>query len=144
MDLKLTPEQFESTKTSFLNIFALFIKSKAITKKNLDCIFKWGMQLDIPEEELNFILNHPASIEFDIPNSKMDAIEQIYDLVYMIYLDGIVEDIELEVAMFFAEKLGFDKGVVGDLLKAIDSAPGDGVPREQVKNELRELMEDRL
>ncbi|MEM7548114.1 MAG: hypothetical protein AAF363_00460 [Bacteroidota bacterium] len=144
MDLELSKKQFDSTKESFLNIYALLIKRKAITKENLDCIFKWGAQLDIPREELNFILNNPDSIEFDRPKTKIEAVEQIYDLVYMIYLDGLVEDIELEVAMTYAEKLGFQRGIVGDLLKAIDSAPGDGIPREKVKEELKELLESSL
>ena len=144
MELQLSKEQFESTKESFLNIFALFLKSKSVTKKNLDCIFKWGIQLEIPEDELNFILNNPDSIEFEAPDDNIIAAEQIYDLVYMIYLDGLVEDVELEVAMIYAEKLGFKKGIVGDLLKAIDSASGDGLPREQVKNELKEIIESSL
>jgi hypothetical protein len=144
MELQLSKEQFESTKESFVNIFALFLKSKSVTKKNLDCIFKWGIQLDIPEDELNFILNNPDSINFESPANKIEAAEQIYDLVYMIYLDGIVEDVELEVAMIYAEKLGFNRGIVGDLLKAIDSAKGDGLPREQVKKELKEIIESSL
>jgi hypothetical protein len=144
MELQLSNEQFESTKESFLNIFALFLESKTVTKQNLDCIFKWGIQLEIPENELNFILNNPESIEFERPKNKILAAEQIYDLVYMIYLDGIVEDVELEVAMIYAEQLGLKRGIVGDLLKAIDSASGDGLPREQVKKELREIIEASL
>jgi len=141
MGLELNAQEFEQVKSSYLNIFSFFVKAKGVNKKKLDCIFNWGEDLDIPHEELKYIFNHPDSVFFEQPAAKIDAIEQVYDLVYMIYLDGIIEDIELEIAMEYANLLGFKPGIVGDLLKAIDTAPGDGVPKEQVRKELRAILE---
>jgi hypothetical protein len=48
---------------------------------------------------------------------------------------------ELEILMKYAKKLGLPPYIVGDLVKAIVTAPYDGIQRWQVKNELKDLLE---
>jgi|SRR5690554_5202196 hypothetical protein len=144
MDLALNKDEYNSVKKSFFNIFALFLNLESINNQMLDCIFKWGVQLGISRDELHFILNKPDAIQYQAPENQMEAIEHVYDIVYMIYLDGIVEDVELEVTMKYAEKLGFKPHIVGDLLKAIVTAPHDGLDKTQVRKELGSLLESSL
>lgn len=144
MDLPLNKDEYTSVRKSFFNIFALFIKTESISSQMMDCIFKWGIQLGISRDELHFILNKPEAILFTEPENQMEAIEHVYDIVYMIYLDGIVEDVELEVTMKYAENLGFKPHIVGDLLKAIVTAPHDGIDKTQVRKELSSLLESSL
>lgn len=144
MNLPLNKDELVSVKNSFFNIFALFLKIEAMSSELLDCIYKWGVQLGISKDELHFILNKPGAIQYQEPISQMEAIEHVYDIVYMIYLDGIVEDVELEVTMKYAEKLGFKPHIVGDLLKAIVTAPHDGIDKSQVRKELSSLLESTL
>ena len=144
MDLALNKAEYNSVKKSFFNIFALFLNLESINNQMLDCIFKWGVQLGISRDELHFILNKPDAIQYEAPENQMEAIEHVYDIVYMIYLDGIVEDVELEVTMKYAEKLGFKPHIVGDLLKAIVTAPHDGLDKTQVRKELGTLLESSL
>jgi len=144
MDLPLNRDEYNSVRKSFFNIFALFLKIDTINSQMLDCIFKWGIQLGVSRDELHFILNKPDAIQYEEPNNQMEAIEHVYDIVYMIYLDGIVEDVELEVTMKYAERLGFKPHIVGDLLKAIVTAPHDGLDKTQVRKELSGLLESSL
>lgn len=141
MDLPLNKDEYSSVRKSFFNIFALFIKSESISSQMMECIFKWGVQLGISRDELHFILNKPDAIQYLEPENQIEAIEHVYDIVYMIYLDGIVEDVELEVTMKYAENLGFKPHIVGDLLKAIVTAPHDGLDKTQVRKELSSLLE---
>lgn len=135
----LKREEYESIKKSYFNIYSLFLSDDEITRQLVDCILKWGLQLDLTEEELEDVIKKRDSYSFEMP-PKEEAIEQIYDLVYMIYLDDVVEDIELEVAMRYAEKLGFQPHLVGDLLKAIVSAPSDGVDHFQLRKDIKHLL----
>ena len=59
----------------------------------------------------------------------------------MIYLDGKVEDIELELVTRYAEKTGFQSHIVNDLLKTIVTAPYDGFSFTHVKQQLKEIIE---
>ena len=59
----------------------------------------------------------------------------------MIYLDGKIEDVELEIVTKYAEKIGFKSHIVNDLLKTIVTAPYDGFDFQHVRNHLMEIFE---
>lgn len=144
MDEMIDKSEYEAAVKSFFNVFALFAEENEQEQHAayLDCIHQWGLQLFISEEKLNRLRSGEPGYKFRVPDSQQDAIEQVYDIVYMIYLDKVVEDIELEIVMKFAEKLGFEKHVVGDLVKAIVTAPYDGISRKNVRKELAMLLDD--
>jgi hypothetical protein len=137
--MELNEAEYQSVKKSFFEIYLLFVSEESIPRRLVDCVVKWGAQLDVTDAEINNIIKSREGFVFIKPK-KEDAIVQMYDLVYMIYLDNVVEDVELEVAMKYAEKLGFQPHVVGDLLKAIVAAPADGVDHSQLREDLKVLL----
>lgn len=134
----LSQKEIASMKDSFFHIYHSFLNEGFISKDSVGCLFKWGVQLHISEDELEFI--DPLKDDYDII-TKENAIEHLFNLVFMIYLDGVVEDIELEVVSKYAEKIGFRSHVVNDLLKTIVTAPSDGFNFKHVKEHLREFLE---
>jgi len=134
--LELTNEEYQSAKKSFGNIYLLFTSGDNIPQRYVDTVLKWGAQLEITDEELRTIIRKREKRQFTIPE-KEEAIDQLFDLVYMIYLDNVVEDVELEVTMNYAAELGFEPYVVGDFLKAIIAGQSDGIDRRQLKEELK-------
>ena len=134
----LSQEELKSIKDSFFHIYHSFLNEGFLSKDFVGCLFKWGIQLHISEEELKYI--DPSSEEEEITNEE-NALQHLFNLVYMIYLDGTIEDIELEVVTMYAEKIGFKSHIVNDLLKAIVTAPYDGFDIKQVKESLMEIIE---
>ena len=135
----INQDELKSIKDSFFHIYHSFLDEGSISKDIVGCLFKWGVQLHITESELKFL-----SPDYDkiVINDKDTGLEHIFNLVYMVYLDGTIEDIELEVVTRFAEKIGFKSHIVNDLLKTIVTAPYDGYDFLQVKEHLKELLED--
>lgn len=134
----LSQEELKSIKDSFFHIYHSFLNEGFLSKDFVGCLFKWGVQLHISEEDLKYI--DPSSEEEEI-TSEENALQHLFNLVYMIYLDGTIEDIELEVVTKYAEKIGFKSHIVNDLLKAIVTAPYDGFDIKQVKESLMEIIE---
>jgi hypothetical protein len=58
----------------------------------------------------------------------------------MIYLDQVVEDVELEVASIYAERLGFKNSLVGDLFKSIATAEFDLSSAEDIRKEVIDFL----
>ncbi len=137
---ELSAEELESVKESFFNILALFLKKKSVESKYVGCLMKWSAQLHLSQEDLHHIEDNFDELEFKSPDTKLDKLEAIYHLVHMIYLDNIVEDIELEVATIYAKKLGFSAMVVSELFKSIATAPFDGKNTSDVRNEITEFL----
>ena len=101
---------------------------------------KWSTQLELSIQDLHRIEENFDHLEFKPLTSKQEKLEAIFNLVHMIYLDNIVEDIELEVATMYAKQLGFKEGLVDELFKAIATAPYDGKSTLDVRNEIAEFL----
>jgi hypothetical protein len=133
-------EHLTSVKVSYFNILALFLSQEKIESRYLRCLLKWGFQLHLTPDDLreaDVDLNH---LTFLKPGEKVEKLEAIYHLVYMIYLDDVVEDVELEVAGIYAETLGFKPTVVNDLLKSIATESFDEATPRNVHEEVLDFL----
>jgi hypothetical protein len=136
----LTKEQLRSIKKSYFNILALFLGQEKLESRYLRCLLKWGVQLHLNPDDLrqtNVDLTH---IAFSNPEEKVEKLESIYHLVYMIYLDKVVEDVELEVASIYAQHVGFDATLVSELFRSIATADYDDTTRRNVRQEVMDFM----
>ncbi len=144
MDDTLNTHEIDSLRRSYYNLLAHFIQRSSVKEGFIDGIFKWGVQLNISKKEIYNIIGNPQTVNFQEPKDRHEAIRWVYDLVYMIYLDGKVEDIELEITTEYAQKLGFKPYIVNDLLKAIVTAPYDGIGDDDVKLEIKNIVDESL
>ena len=136
---RLSKSEYQSIKDSFFHIYHSFLDEGFLSKDFVGCLFKWGIQLRIEEGELKQIDTDYERVNIQ---NKGVAIEHLFNLVYMIYLDGKVEDIELLVVSKYAEKLGFEPHIVNDLLKTIVTAPDDGCELTEVKLQIKEIVRE--
>lgn len=139
--MDLSKEESQSVKSSFFNILALFLGKDKVESKYVACLLKWSAQLNLSQEDLHKIEGEFDHLTFHKLHGKVEKMEAIYHLVHMIYLDNIVEDIELEVASLYAEQLGFKPTIVGELFKAIATAPFDGRNPAAVRQNVEEFLQ---
>lgn len=138
MQEELTYEQVKSIRESYYNILALFLDQEMIESRYIRCLLKWAIQLQLSPEDLNKASKDLSTISFFLPE-KIDKLEAVYHLVYMIHLDRVVEDVELEVATIYAKKLGFKAKTVSDLFTYIATADYKGRPQD-IRNEVVEFL----
>jgi hypothetical protein len=136
----LTKTQLHSVKKSYLNILALFLGKEQIESKYLRCLLKWGFQLRLNPDDLKVANIDISSLKFSHPEEKIERLESIYHLVYMIYLDEVVEDVELEVATIYAVQLGFRPYTVSELFKSIATADYDQFKTKNVQQEVMDFL----
>src|SRR5437879_8810351 len=123
-------------KKSYFNLLSAYKSAGKIDGKYLACIVKWGIQLGVNADDLR----EQENAEPSLPSDKTARIEAIFHLVYMIYLDRVVEDLELEVAADYAIKMGFEKELVGDLFKSIATIPYDETSPLDIQKEVEEFI----
>lgn len=140
METELSKEQLISIKKSYLNMLALFLEKENVQSSYLRCLLKWGFQLHLTPADLSHINVDVSDLAYKDPSSKIETLESIYHLVYMIYLDQVVEDMELEVASLYAVKLGFKENVVSELFKSIATAAYDESEPRDVRQEVLDFL----
>lgn len=123
-------------KKSYFNLLAVMMTSPQMESKFIRCLVKWGIQLGVDVEDLKELEKTSATL----PADKTGQLEAVYHLIYMIYLDKVVEDIELEVATAYAEKLGLRKELVGDLFKSIATLGYDNYSVQDVHKEVEDFL----
>jgi len=111
-----------------------------IESRFLRCLLKWGLQLNLKLEDLKQANVDISDLKFLTINDKVVKLEAIYHLVYMIYLDEVVEDVELEVATIYATALGFKASVVADLFKSIATESFDESKIQNVRQEVIDFL----
>ena len=136
----LSKEQLLSVRDSYFNILALFFEREQVETRFVRCLLKWGFQLHLDPEDLHEAAHRNLDdLMFRHPE-KVQRLEAIYHLVYMIYLDRVVEDVELEVAIIYAQRLGFKPEVVSELFKSIATADFDQSSPLTVRQEVMEFL----
>ncbi|MDH5380252.1 MAG: hypothetical protein OEW75_05330 [Cyclobacteriaceae bacterium] len=140
MKNQLTNEEVDSVKQSFFNILSLLLGKHSVESKYVVCLLKWATQLGINSEDFRKIEENYRSISFEMPTSSEEKLEALFNLVQMIYLDNIIEDIELEVASVYAEQLGYEKYIIGELFQSIATAPFDDKSIDDVRKDIKEFF----
>ncbi len=136
----LKEDQLKSVKRSYFNILALFLGGDVIESRFLRCLLKWGFQLKLTPDDLKNADVDISHLRYTSIGDKVDKLEAVYHLVYMIYLDEVVEDIELEVATVYAGRLGFKAAVVSELFKSIATQPFDEDKNRNVRQEVIDFL----
>jgi hypothetical protein len=136
----LTKEQVHSVKKSYLNILALFLGQDKLESRYLRCLLKWSFQLHLTPDDLKQANIDISNLKYAHPEEKVQKLEAIYHLVYMIYLDKVVEDVELEVASIYAKELGFNATVVSELFQSIATADYDQTKPRDVRQEVMDFL----
>ena len=138
--MNLPEEELKSVKNSYFNLLSLFLSEDTVESKYVACLIKWAAQMGLDEKDLQVIDDNFDKNQFNPPQGNLERLEVLYDLVHMIYLDDVVEDIELELAGIYATKLGFRSYLVGELFKSIATAPFDGLTTTDMRKEVLQVL----
>ncbi|MBI3220828.1 MAG: hypothetical protein HYZ44_15035 [Bacteroidetes bacterium] len=129
----------KAVKESYFNLLAVLLEQENVKGSHVLCVLKWGIQLGINPADIDTIGKGFTS-PYTPPGSELERLESVYHLVYMIYLDQVVEDNELEVANMYASRLGFKEKLVADLFKSIATAEFDHASPDNVRKEVIEFL----
>ena len=130
----------EKLKGSYFNLLALFLSLPQVDSRHVRCLIKWSVQMEISADDIVKLGKDLVQLTYAAPSTEEAKLKSVYHLVYMIYLDRVIEDVELEVAMIYAEKIGLNKIVVAKLFQSIATASADGITPEQLEKEVLEFM----
>jgi hypothetical protein len=138
--MALSESHLESLKKSYFNILALFLGQEKVESKYVHCLLKWGFHLQLNPADVKTVGEDLDQMKFSKPEEKIERLEAIYHLVQMIYMDKVVEDVELEVATIYAERLGFKPSVVAGLFQSIATATYDEADTRDVRKEVLDFL----
>lgn len=99
-------------KSHLLNLIALAKSDGHFHIEEEKMIYKVGEKYGLKDRQIATLINNFKNDDLFIPTGHDDKMNQLYDLVRMVHLDGIVEDKEVQFCQDLMKKYGFKEEIV--------------------------------
>lgn len=115
--------QYLSFKKNHLrNLIALAKADGHLHAEEEKMLYKMGEKYGLKDRQIASLIRSDAEKELQIPESHHQKMNQLYDLVMMVYADGVVENSEVEFCEDLMEDFGFKKEIVKWMISKFDEA----------------------
>lgn len=123
------------------NLVALACADGSLDKAEMELIFNIGVKAGLSPDELNRIFQRPNSISFYPPDSYRERIEQLYDMVMVMMVDGALHDSEIALCKLTAIKLGFNHKIIDKMVHDTVEMIAKGIAADIALSRLLNLVE---
>lgn len=103
-------------------------------------LIRTAQKFNIKEDEVMNIKRNMDKIKFDPPKSIKEKFHMVFDLVWMMMIDGAVHERELRMCENLAMQLGFAPETVDDLMGLISINISKGILAEETYSRLEEMF----
>jgi uncharacterized tellurite resistance protein B-like protein len=99
-------------KNHIKNLLALSKADGHMHEKEVDMLFKIGKRYGLKDRQINALMETDEAFEINVPDNFNDKMNVLYDLVLMVYADGVVEKKEIAFCEDVVKKFGMKKPIV--------------------------------
>jgi uncharacterized tellurite resistance protein B-like protein len=106
-------------KNHIKNLLALSRADGHMHPKETQMLIKIGRRYGLKERQVKEIIGQEAAHEVNVPDNFHDKMNLLYDLVMMVYADGVVEESEVKFCEDVVKRFGLKKDVVRWMLHEV-------------------------
>lgn len=97
-------------------------------------------RLGMTEADVEDIDKHPERLTFSLPTSEVDRMTVLYDLLFLMKIDGEVAEEEVELVRELGMRLGFRIGMINEFIQVMADSIGKEVPANALLDIVRKYM----
>ena len=97
-------------------------------------------KLGLTEKDINEIRRHPAKFEFKLPDNVDDRLRIFYSLLYMMGIDGEIQEREKEMCRKLGFRLCINPVLVDDLIDIMVRNLNKRIPEDQMVNAVKKYL----
>lgn len=109
----------QERRSHFRNVASVAAKDGVINNEERAVLAFVAQKWKLTDEDLRDVTEHPNAIEMALPNDRLACFQQLYDLVEIMIVDGMVRIKERELCTSLAVNLGFTPDAVDTIIQAI-------------------------
>jgi len=106
-------------KNHIKNLLALAKADGTVHEREQKMLFKIGKKYGLKDRQVQTLMDSKEKFEINVPESHHDRMNVLYDLMLMVYADGIVEKSEIAFCEEVVKKFGMKKEIVPWLLTEV-------------------------
>lgn len=123
------------------NLVLLASSDGSFDESEMKLIFNIGIKAALSPRELERIFNRPESISFAPPDSFSERIEQLYDMVMVMMVDGEFHENEIALCKAVAIKLGFRHEIIDKIVVETIEMIAKGIATERALAKLMSIID---
>ncbi|MEO9512144.1 MAG: hypothetical protein ABJN84_18015 [Flavobacteriaceae bacterium] len=124
-------------KSHFLRLYQMAFTDDNFDTLELQMLYRFAEERGVDQEQLNEVLLNPSQ-DSTIPEKLDDKIEYLYDLVLMIWADGVATEDEVNTLKKYCLKFGFMEENVDDICEFLLENGKQNVSKKQLINLMNE------
>ena len=106
-------------KSQVLDMIRMAMADGVIDDTEMKYITDFARKFSITMDEIHAIIQRPEDFHFDPPDTRVEAIDRMFNLVGAMMADGEIHENEMKLCRFYAISLGFDHEKIDDLIEEI-------------------------
>lgn len=106
-------------KNHIKNLLALSRADGHMHQKEEEMLYKIGKRYGLKDRQVAALIDDNEPYEINVPDNFNDKMNVLYDLVLMVYADGIVEKKEIKFCEDVVRKFGMKKEIVKWLIEDV-------------------------
>ncbi|HEY0055763.1 MAG TPA: hypothetical protein VGB63_10435 [Pedobacter sp.] len=108
----------------FQNLVLLAAADKVLDHDESNLLLTIGNRLGLTREEVMPMVDNLAALSFIIPEEGIQKTLELQTLVQMMTQDGEVHDREYALCLEYANRIGYSKGILDDMVKMFSADRG--------------------
>ncbi len=126
-------------KNHIKNLLALAKADGHMHPKEEELLFKIAKRYGLKDRQVKLLIDSDEKFTMNVPDNHNDKMNLLYDLVLMVYADGVVDEHELEFCEEAVKQFGMKKGLVNWLLEEFErGTPPPPDEWDEIKREAKE------
>lgn len=112
--------QYLSYKRNHIkNLLALAKADGFMHEKEQQMLFKIGKRYGLKDRQIQALISSDEKFEVNVPDNFNDKMNVLYDLMLMVWADGVIEKKEIAFCEDVVKKFGLKKEIVKWLLEEV-------------------------
>jgi hypothetical protein len=133
-------ETLDQKQTHILTLLMLAEADNRDHVNEIRFINNVARRIGLGESDVQEIDKHPERLTFSLPESEEDRMTVLYDLLFLMKIDGNVAEEEKELVRELGVRLGFRISMVEEFIQTIAKYVGQQVPANALLDIIRKYM----
>jgi len=115
----LKTRKSKEIETTVMNLIAVMLADGEVTHEEKVLLSMVCVRVGLSENKLAEILQNPEKVKFTPAKNYEDRMDQLSEVVSMMLVDGNINQVEMDLCIIIALKLGFRPTAVDEIIHDI-------------------------